>query len=194
MDESDVELVRRARSGDDGAFRRLVEKYISLAGSITYGILGDFHLAEDAVQETFVRIHRYIRRLEHPEQFRRFLIQTAKTVALGHLRRARTEKRGHPTLLSSFKEEEERRIEFEAADVHSPDTLLSKEELRRRIICEIEALPEGYREVVVMRHMEGLSCKEMAELLGESSTAVEARLFRAREILRKRLKRYFQGE
>jgi len=193
MGEMDAELVRRAQRGDEDSFRTLIERYISLVGSIAYGILGDFYAAEDAVQETFLRVHHYISGLEHPEQFRQFLTRTAKTVALGHLRKARAEKRGRPALLSSMEEEKESRLEFAAADA-SPDTLLSKGELRERVLREIEELPDDYREVVVMRHMEGLSCKDMAELLGESSSAVEARLFRAREILRKRLKKYLRGE
>jgi len=192
MGETDAELVRRAQRGDEDSFKTLIERYISLVGSVAYGVLGDFYAAEDAVQETFLRVHRYIRGLEHPEQFRQFLMRTAKTVALGHLRKAKAEKRGRPALLSSM-EEEESRVEFAAADA-SPDTLLSKDELRERVLREIEELPDDYREVIVMRHMEGLSCKEMAELLGESSSAVEARLFRAREILRKKLKKYLRGE
>lgn len=192
MDETDAELVCRAQNGDEDAFRVLLERYISLVGSIAYGVLGEFYTAEDAVQETFLRVHRYIKGLKHPEQFRQFLTRTAKTVALGHLRKAKAEKRGHPALLSSMKEEE-RGLGFAAEDA-SPEAVLSKDELQERVIREIEELPDDYREVIVMRHMEGLSCKEMAELLGESSSAVEARLFRAREVLRKKLKKYLRGE
>ncbi|MCX7704149.1 MAG: sigma-70 family RNA polymerase sigma factor [Planctomycetota bacterium] len=192
--ESDSELVRRAQKNDEEAFRALVERYISLTGSIAYGLLGDFSLAEDAVQETFLRVYRYLKSLKNPAMFRQFLARTAKTVALGYIRKEKAEKRGHPLPFSTFQEDKEEGVEFSADDDSSPETTLTDEELSRLVLREIEALPGDYREVIVMRYLEGLGCEEMAELLDENSTAVEARLFRAREILRQKLKRYLKGD
>jgi len=192
--EKDSELVRRAQRDDEDAFRTLVERYISLVGSIAYGILGDFNLAQDAIQETFLRIYHHLKRLEQPERFRQFLARTAKTVALGYIRKETAEKRGRTVPFSVFQENESSRGEISAVDDSSPASSITEEELRTMVLQEIEALPDDYREVIVMRYLEGLGCEEMAELLGEPSTSVEARLFRARDVLRQRLKKYLKGE
>ena len=79
--------------------------------------------------------------------------------------------------------------DFEHDSTESVESLLLKEEFRSKILEAIQGLPEDDRMVVTLKHMEGLSYAEIADITGTTVSAVESRLFRARQALRRKLER-----
>lgn len=192
MDESsleqDAELVRQTLAGDDGAFKKLMEKYVRIAGSIAYSVVGDFHIAADMVQEAFVKVYRLLSTLENPKTFRSYLANAVRSSALDWVRRQKSLSRGSPIAFADYAEEEPE-LEDEGPRGTAPLQRVENSEMYNRILDLVAELPETYREVFVLKHIEDVSYTEIADILGISVSAVEARLFRARKMLRDKLAR-----
>lgn len=183
MLSEDREYVERILSGEPELFELLVRKYNRMGGAIAFGIIGDFHQAEDIVQEAFLKAFRSLHALREPGKFKFWFAGLVRSKALDALRQRRGQKgaiqaTGIPPGLPSS-----------AAFGHGPSLEEEEvaEDLRRKILDAIEDLPGEDRLVVVLKHMEGLSYKEIAEITGASLSAVESRLFRARQMLRQKL-------
>jgi RNA polymerase sigma-70 factor (ECF subfamily) len=190
MFAEDREYVERVLAGETQVFENLVRKYNRLGGAIAYGIVKDFQLAEDIVQEAFLKAYRSLGSLRSPERFRLWFSGIVKKQAIDVLRqrKAYALSRQGPNAAAN--------AGLERAAVHgsdggttsgSPMDQLLREEQRQKILEAIAELPQDDRLVLVMKHMEGLSYKEIAETTGTSVSAVESRLFRARQALRKKL-------
>jgi len=183
MVSEDREYVERILAGEPEAFESLVRKYNRMAGAIAFGILGDFHEAEDIAQEAFLKAFRVLHTLRDPGKFRPWFTGLVRTKALDLLRQRPPHRaaqlsgdiadtlRGSGTFRVSSAVEEE----------------YLREESRQKVLDAIRELPGEDRIVVVLKHMEGLSYKEISEITGSSVSSIESRLFRARQVLRKKL-------
>jgi RNA polymerase sigma factor (sigma-70 family) len=161
----DDELVTAARAGDPAAFAALVERNRSRVVAVAERLVGDD--AEDLVQEALLRAYLGLSQLRDPARFGAWLCGIAVNLAKMRLRRRALETR----LLS------------EPATDGGPEEL----EVLRLVRDAIEVLPPGQRDVVVLHYVDGLSCDEIAALLGPSPGAVRVRLHRARRQLRAQL-------
>ncbi|RKY16354.1 MAG: hypothetical protein DRP63_05540 [Planctomycetota bacterium] len=187
----DEELIERAVGGDEEAFRELFKRYANLAGAVAYSVLGEYGAAQDVVQETFFRLWRLLPRLREPNRVRQLVAKTARSVSLDVLRRRSAAKRAPTIPFSSLQTDEEQPVQV-PTEAPPSDALLRKE-IIDALMREVDSLPEAYREVVALRYISELSCQEIAELLETTVSAVEARLHRAREHLRRRLERIIGG-
>jgi len=187
----DEELIERAVGGDEEAFRELFNRYANLAGAVAYGVLGEYAAAQDVVQETFFRLWRLLPRLREPDRMKQLVAKTARSISLDVLRRRSAAKRAPTIPLSSLETDEEQPLQV-PTEAPPSDAQLRKE-IIDALMQEVDRLPEAYREVVALRYISGLSCQEIAELLQTTVSAVEARLHRAREHLRRRLERIIGG-
>lgn len=187
----DEELIERAVGGDEEAFRELFNRYANLAGAVAYGVLGEYAAAQDVVQETFFRLWRLLPRLREPDRMKQLVAKTARSISLDVLRRRSAAKRAPTIPFSSLETDEEQPLQV-PTEAPPSDALLRKE-IIDALMQEVDRLPEAYREVVALRYISGLSCQEIAELLQTTVSAVEARLHRAREHLRRRLERIIGG-
>jgi RNA polymerase sigma-70 factor (ECF subfamily) len=174
----DSQTVERILAGDPEAFEILVRRYNRLGGAVAYAIVGDFHQAEDIVQEAFLKAFRALGTLRQPDRFKNWFVGLVRSRALDVLR----ERRAHRVVAVAEVPED-----AGSAAQPSPEDVQVLEEGRRRIRETVDELEETDRLVVVLKHMEGLSYKEIAELLETTESAVESRLFRARQVLRKKL-------
>ncbi len=179
MVSDDQEHVDQVLAGDANAFENLVRKYHRLGGAIAFGIVGEFSLAEDVVQDAFLRAYRSLESLRKPELFRPWFSGIVRKRAIDVLRQQMTRRR-------VTRDVDEIR-ETAAAEQLGPDDRFLREEQRQKILEAVSELPEDDRLVVVLKHMEGCSYKEISEITGSSVSAVESRLFRARQALRQRL-------
>ena len=178
MFSEDRDYVHRFLQGESDAFELLVRKYNRLGGAIAFGILGDFHQAEDAVQEAFLTAFRSLPSLRDPSKFKFWFANLVRTRALDVLRRRRgNEEIGLPDGVQL--------LGFAAVPTAEDEQI--REETRQKILEAIRDLPTEDRLVVVLKHMESLSYKEIAEITASTVSAVESRLFRARQALRKKL-------
>jgi RNA polymerase sigma-70 factor (ECF subfamily) len=168
-DVQDDALVRRARAGDREAFGRLAERFQAPVYRVVRGIVGDAAEAEDVAQEVFLKAYGALGRFRGESGFFTWLYRIAVNEAL----RAARRRRPAATLDEGLPVEAPRP---EPPDEDGPSVALLERLLRK--------LPEEFRAIVVLRDLEGLSYRDLAEALEIPLGTVESRLFRARRELR----------
>ena len=169
MDLNDKEYVERCRDGHQEDFGLLVERYQKPLFSFLSGKCRDPLQTEEAAQESFVRAFLSLKKLRKPESFYAWLLGIAGRVAKEQFRD-----------LDRHRPEGES-IETVAADSGESQEIYPLEEA-------IAALPESYRQVILLRYYEGLSCQEVATRLGQPLNTVTKTLSRAYSLLRQELK------
>ena len=177
LDENEQKLVLLALDGDTDAFGVLVDSYWDKVTALVYQKLGRFPEVEDIVQETFIKAYNFLPQLRKPGNFAAWLYQIASKLCIDHLRSSR-----HKGV--SLDAMQEREVQFE-----KPARSVEPSDLFDEIMKAVGALPELYRVVVTLRFMSGMSCKEIAQHLGEPQGTIRNRLFRANEILRDKLEK-----
>jgi RNA polymerase sigma-70 factor, ECF subfamily len=175
--EGDDVLVRRAQAGDADAFGRLVERYMRRAYYSALSLVGSREDALDLSQEAFARAYRARRTIDPDRPFYAWLYQILRRLCFNFLRDRRTRAR-HLDAAGSWLAEE-------AADraAPGPEESYVRAEARRRVAAAIEQLPSREREVLALREFEGLSYREIAELVGIPIGTVMSRLYAARQHL-----------
>ncbi|RME86725.1 MAG: sigma-70 family RNA polymerase sigma factor [Planctomycetota bacterium] len=174
--EDDAKLVSQVRKGDEKAFEKLVNKYISLAGGVAFQIVGDYHLASDIIQEAFVKAYRALEQLEEPKKFRSWLMGIVRTTSIDWLRKQKPE-------VSLEKEKEAFHIPQKEA---LPPEEMERKEFREVVRKVLKELPEEYQEILILKHMENFSYQKISEILSITPSAVESKLFRARKMLKEK--------
>jgi len=163
---STEELVKAAQAGGTAAFAELVRRYERAAIVTAYSVLGDFHSAQDAAQEAFVIAYQKLGRLRDPASFGPWLLRIARHRAV-RLKRGR-------------KPEPAETEYIELAGIQTRDWMQPYKEVAR----QIARLPEHERFVTVMRYVDGLSIKEIAEATGRPVGTITKQISRAVERLR----------
>jgi RNA polymerase sigma-70 factor (ECF subfamily) len=174
--DPDRNMIQRAREGDELAFTWLVETYQTALYNLCYRMLGDADQAEEAAQETFLRVYAQLRSFDVTRSFKTWLFSIAHHYCIDRLRRRRL------TWLS---------IESEQMDEHpalrspapTPEQVALQHETRLWLQSALNQLAPEYRSVVLMRYWYDLSYEEIAEATSTSVSAVKSRLHRARETL-----------
>jgi RNA polymerase sigma-70 factor, ECF subfamily len=189
---TDEELVERARKKDFGAFEQLLDRYEDKIFRLAYRFVRNESEAKEVLQDTFLSIWRKLDTFKGDAQFGSWLYRVAANTALMRLRAQRR----HPEVST-----EELPVGYldnygqvpPAGEnwARRPDDELQSDELRRHIQTAVDALPEIYRTVFLLRDVEGLSTEETGEILGISVPTVKTRLHRARIALRDTISGYF---
>lgn len=181
--ESDQGLIERARSGDERAFRLLVERYEPRVAATVIGMLGPGDDAEDAGQETFIRLYRSLDRFRGEASLATYLTRIAINLSLTALRKRKR-------MRSRFVSRESAPGADRVAD---PRRDLEQAEARRRVRRAIDRLSADHRAVVVLRMIEGYSTHEAAEILDVPEGTVMSRLARAMKRLEMDIKETSDG-
>ena len=181
-----TQLVRAAMAGDAAALEELLARSQSVVRRFSNTVCGHQADSEDAAQEALIKTYRYVQDLRDPESFRAWLYRTVKNACLI----SRRKRAGEPAHLDSIDaadgDEEPILLKVRAAG-KSPEELAENAKLREHLRDALLKLPQSHRVVVFLREMEGLSTKEVAEVVGISEDNVKARLSRARARLRREL-------
>jgi RNA polymerase sigma-70 factor (ECF subfamily) len=186
----EMQLVRRAKRGDDQAFEELVRRYDRNVFRIAQHITQNREDAEDVVQEAFLKAYGNLSKFQEQSKFYTWLVRIAVNEALMKLRRRKPER---TVSLDEEVKTEDDSLPREVADWSpNPEQMYNQAELRDILTRTIQGLPAGFRTVFVLRDVEGLSTEETAQALELSIPAVKSRLLRARLQLRERLNRFFQ--
>lgn len=171
-------LVDAARNGDTEAFDELVRRTYGDVFKLAVRLTGNETDANDVVQDTYVRAFRGLRRFRGDAQFSTWLYRIASNCASSFTaRRARQR-------CDNLAEAEE---VPETDPDHDPTLQAEASTLRQTLERALEQLPHRLRAVVVLKHLEDLSHREIAERLGISESATKVRLHRARNTLRRLL-------
>ena len=180
MRTDDTALIHRALSGDETAFTMLMAKYQKQVHAIAWRIVKDFHIAEDIVQETFLKAHRKLGDLKDPCRFSAWLNAIATRCCLAWFRENR----------SDIKLSENMDIAAKRNDPYSGYLVKDQakdaaRELREIIQKLLAKLPQGERTVITLHYFDGMSCEEIAAFLDVTTNTIKSRLNRARNRLRK---------
>jgi RNA polymerase sigma-70 factor (ECF subfamily) len=174
------ELIARCQQGDLDAFEPLVAKYRERVWRLAYQVLRDREEAWDVAQEAFVRAYQSIREFRGQSAFYTWLFRIVVNLATDRLRQQSARAR-------AFGGEAVTQEEWErtAADSGSPpDQQASRAEERERIGQALDALPPHHRAIIILSDIEGLSYREIAQVLGCPMGTVMSRLHNARKRLR----------
>jgi RNA polymerase sigma-70 factor (ECF subfamily) len=189
--QPDNELMKRVAKGDDDAFRTLFERHYRLAYSVIYRQLGVQSIAEDLVQEAFLRVYRAAPKYEPTAKFSTWLYTVVTNLCLNYKRdRARDKLR----LVSAGPEDEGNPLEQLAASEEPDHDALDQAERTRVVREAIAELPENQRMALILSRYEDKSYEEVAEILGTTVAAVKSLTSRARETLRERLAKFFEED
>jgi RNA polymerase sigma-70 factor (ECF subfamily) len=164
----------------EAALEGLVREHSRLVYRITYAVLRRHHDAEDATQETFLRVLRYSSKLAEVEDAKTWLARIAWRVAVD-----RRKKRGRQREIA-LEDPEQPVAEVASADLPADQTLHGAE-VSAALERLISALPEKLRHPLILSTIEEMSPREVAVMLGINEAAVRSRVFRARQILHEKL-------
>jgi RNA polymerase sigma-70 factor (ECF subfamily) len=171
------------------AFEELVKRYDCKLLRVACHITHNREDAEEAVQEAFLKAFTKLEQFEENAKFSTWLTRIVVNESLMKLRTYRATN----ARWVSLTEQAEGGVPFDVADwAPNPEQLYSATELRGTLIRSLEGLSPALRVVFVLRDIARLSGEEAAEVLGLTSVAIKARLFRARLQLRERLSKYFR--
>jgi RNA polymerase sigma-70 factor (ECF subfamily) len=185
----EVELVRRAQSGDSEAFAELVRKYQRRTVSLAYRLLGNVEDASDVSQEAFIRAFRHLSQLDDPSRFGAWLLRVVSNLSLNY-RRSRRSRSAAPLDDVTLASAEARsptsgqRMTVGLEDEGGP----LPDELQAAINTALESLPDKQRLALVLFSVEGMPQKQVAEILECSVELVKWNVFQARQKLKEKLK------
>ena len=183
--EEDTVLLQAVLAGDGTAYRGLVEKYQNRVYAMVYGMLRNREDARDITQEAFVKAFRNLETFRLEASFYTWLYRIAMNLAIDFTRkRKRRENAGFDEGIAARDED------GGISEVHhgdSPGRALERKQLFTQIMTAMETLPEDQRQVILLRELEGLSYKEIADVMEIPEGTVMSRLFYARKKLQKLL-------
>lgn len=175
--EDTAELVVRLKAGDERAFEELVGLYRERLYRVAWRILRDDESAEDAAQEAFIKVYRHIARFEERSSLYTWMYRITVNIALNKLKRDRF--RQMLPLGDIIREDQSPRSDPARAAMGS--------EVAERVKEAVEALPDKQKVVFTLKFYEGMSHKEIADVVGCSEGTSKANYFHAIRKLRKQL-------
>jgi RNA polymerase sigma-70 factor (ECF subfamily) len=178
---TDGELVRQTLAGRTQAFEELVRRWAGRVTALCHARVRRGDAAEDMAQEALLRAFRALRTLAEPEKFGPWLCGIAVRTCLDWLKAKERTQVPFSTLV------QDRNVDQVLGRPSPAEPELDREDEVRKLLTEVEALPEECREVVMLYYYQDLTYRDLAQLLGVSAATVNARLTRARSLLRERL-------
>jgi len=179
--EEDIQLIARARAGDERAFRALLDKYERPVFSICMRMVRNRDEAADLAQDAFIKVFAMLERYNPTYAFSSWLFKITSNLCIDSIRKRRIETYPMDDPIDGEKGEIVRQYQSDEPD---PDAVLDRKQKMQRLNEAIEELPEHYRIMLILRHQENLSYEEIATTLEIPLGTVKARIHRAREMLR----------
>jgi RNA polymerase sigma-70 factor (ECF subfamily) len=172
---SDAELVRRTLAGQQDPFAALVARYQKRAFWIAYHVVGRVEDARDVAQEAFVRLFRSLAKYDFSRSFYTWFYRIVMNLAIDSLRKLRSARAGSlddlPGGLADEREE-------------PGSAAIEQQEQHGQVWAVLEKLDAKFRAVLVLRDIHGMSCREIAPILGVTHATARWRLHRGRQVFR----------
>ena len=178
--EQEAMIVRKVLQGDVNAFEKLVTEYEKGVYAIALRMTGNPEDASDMTPEAFIKAYNSLQSFRGDSKFSVWLYRIASNVCLDFLR-SRSRK---PTVSLSVEDDEGEETQLDVADEsQSPELLLERSLTRDAVQRGLQALPPDYRQILLLREIQGLSYEEIADVLRIEVGTVKSRIFRARKRL-----------
>ena len=180
MKNDDVQLIQRVLDGDDTAFSALVKKYQRSVHALAWRKIGDFHIAEDITQETFLKAYQSLSMLKEPQSFASWLYVITANHCKAWLRKKRT-------WIQSLEGTSSAQLEKATYSGHiiaenERMTAATEREVVKKLLAKLQ---ESDRTVITLYYLGGMTYEEISNFLGVSVGAIKSRLHRARQRLKK---------
>jgi RNA polymerase sigma factor (sigma-70 family) len=184
---NETELIEQLKKGDEAAFKAIVEQWKDMVYNTILGIVQNETEAEDLAQDVFIKVFEKISSFKGDSKLSTWLYRIATTTALDHLRSKKRKKRfGFLQALTGGSEDKE-----QLPDFHHPGVSLDNKERAAMLFKAIDTLPENQKTAYTLHKLEGLSYRDVSEVLNTSVSAVESLMSRANQNLRKHLEEYY---
>ena len=180
MKNDDVALIRRVLAGDEAAFAELVNKYQKSVHTLAWRKIGDFHIAEDITQDTFLKVYQRLHTLKDPNQFSGWLYVITANLCATWLRKKRIQ-------TQPLEDTEITMIQEDAYSQHvTEERSKTASESQREVVKQLLAkLKESERTVMTLHYLGEMTVAEISRFLGVSVNTIKTRLRRARNRLQK---------
>jgi RNA polymerase sigma-70 factor (ECF subfamily) len=182
----DHELVRATLDGDATAYRGLVERYETRIYHVCYGMVRNREDARDMAQDAFIKAYKNLGRFRFQSSFYTWICRIAMNVCIDHLRKQKV--RRAEAFDEGIATRESGGLISMEHHRNNPSKDVERKRLYQRILAAMDELPELHKQVIVLREMEGLAYKEIAEVLEIPEGTVMSRLYYARKRLQAALK------
>ena len=178
--EQEAAIVRKVLDGDANAFETLVLEYDKNVYNIALRMTGNSEDAADMTQEAFIKAYNSLQAFRGDSKFSVWLYRIVSNVCLDFLR----SKNRRPTVSLSVEDDDGEDTQLDVADEsQSPELLLDRKLTRESVRRGLDSLPPDYRQILLLREIQGLSYDEIAQALGLEVGTVKSRIFRARKRL-----------
>jgi len=185
-----VALIEACREGDRVAVERLLRQISPDIYRIVYSMLRDHDDTDEVVQETLIRLFRYIAKLKEPEKFASWTMRiTVSQVQTWRMKRGRL----RMYEISDGMDSEDSVIAMTGTNAHNPRDLASRRQIHEQVESAMATLPDRQQTAVVLFEIEGCSIKEIAQTMACSEGAVKFNIHEARKKLQRRLGYLVQG-
>jgi len=182
--QEDAQVVGQILAGERDAYRLLVERHSRNIFRVAFRVLNNEQDAEEVVQETFLRAYRNLGKFEQRSVFSTWLYRIAMNCALDMKKKAK--RTLHTLIIAEEPEPESGEVQVESPSA-SQDRLLYSDRVKKEVLQAMEELSEVERSAFTLRHFEGLSIEEIADVLGIQQNAAKNRIFRAVKKMREAL-------
>lgn len=183
MKNDDVQLIQRVLEGDDDAFSVLVRKYQKQVHALAWRKIGDFHIAEEITQDTFLKAYKKLPTLKEPQRFASWLYVIAANRCSSWLRK----KRLWTQPIEALEETNDQHIQTGTYSGYvAAENERNVTEAQRDVVKKLLArLQESERTVITLHYFGEMSCTEIGTFLGVSANTIKSRLRRAQQRLKK---------
>ena len=183
MKNDDTKLIQRVLAGDDNAFSVLVRKYQKQVHALAWRKIGDFHIAEEITQDTFLKAYKRLPTLKKPQRFVSWLYVIAANRCSSWLRKKRLWTQPLEQLEDTDNEQEQKAT-YSGYVIEENER--TTEEAQREVVKKLLAkLQESERTVITLHYFGEMSCTEIGAFLGVSANTIKSRLRRAQQRLKK---------
>jgi RNA polymerase sigma-70 factor, ECF subfamily len=169
----DAELVARSLRQDHEAFGQLIDRHASVIVNLAYRMVGNRAEAEDLAQEAFLAAFKALSTFRADSKFSTWLYRIASNKCKDWLRAKRPGMGQQDVDIDEV-------LDSHVAEEQTPERLLSQQQVALELEQAIQRLPPLYREAFVLKHVEGLSYEEMAEILGVNGDTLKMRVYKGR--------------
>lgn len=184
-ENEDYKVIKLCLRGKKDAFAELVDRYNRKVYNLAYRLTSNPEKAKDIAQEAFIKVYRSLDKYDPKYRFSSWLLKTVSNLCIDYHRSKKAVTASLEVVLSSGAEASILRDDGNASPIEEIiEEKLEEVELREIVREGIELLPIDYKSVVVMRHIQSFSYREIAGLLNLPMGTIKARIFRARKMLK----------